>query len=131
MEDNSNNLLVEYEQTVQTLRNWDTLFFNLASSTIIAGGVTGGVSAINGQHGLTVDRIAQIAGVIGLALAVITVLYAIFALFVAKPKFFVLQEIEEKLGMVGAYQSNTGQIRRIVLLFASLAILTIIVFSVS
>ena len=102
---------MEYEQTVQTLRNWDTLFFNVFSGVVIAGGI-GGVIAWDGTNsGLQLKAI-----LIGIpsALYFIILLYFLYNRLIAQRKFQVLNEIEQHLGLIGAYREQTSKIKKIV-----------------
>ncbi len=94
---------MEYEQTVQTLRNWDTLFFNVFSSLVIGGGIAG-VAAL-----ATTDKVQNISLIlIGFetALFLVILMYVLYNKFVASEKFKVLMRIEKELGLVGAYRQN-------------------------
>nr|VFJ51216.1 MAG: hypothetical protein BECKDK2373B_GA0170837_103226 [Candidatus Kentron sp. DK] len=104
------HLPMEYEQTVQTLRNWDTLFFNAFSSILIAGGI-GGIVAI-GKAGEFKYVIELMAFAIT-ALYIVVVFYYLYNILIASRKFAVLSRIEKELGLVGVYSSHTTRIRSI------------------
>ncbi len=101
---NKDYLQIEYEQTVQTLRNWDTLFFNTFSSIIISGGVGGIVIAGKSVNFKYFPEV--IIGIIT-ALYLVFVLYFIYNLLIASKKFSVLREIEIELHLIGAYKESS------------------------
>lgn len=122
---NPEYLKMEYEQTVQTLRNWDTLFFNTFSSVVIAGGI-GGIIAWQGVQGVQdVLRLKALLVAVPSVLYFIALLYFIYNLVVAQRKFEVLNEIEKHLGLIGSYRENRTIIKKI-LYFVFFPLFTIV-----
>ncbi len=109
--DNHEYLKMEYEQTVQTLRNWDTLFFNTFSGVIIAGGI-GSIVAWEGTQGAMQLKAILIA--IPSVLYFIVLLYFLYNRLIAQRKFQVLNEIEKHLDLIGSYREQTSKVKRIV-----------------
>lgn len=107
----NDHLPMEYEQTVQTLRNWDTLFFNTFSSIIIAGGVGGLVIAGESEEFKYLTE--SIIGVLT-ALYLVFFFYYLYNVLIAAKKFTVLREIEDKLGLVGTYKEHKSSISKYV-----------------
>lgn len=108
-EKHTTHLPMEYEQTVQTLRNWDSLFFNTFSSIIIAGGI-GGIIAIGQSENFQYVR--ELAITIVTALYLIVVFYYLYNTLIASKKFEVLTQIEERLDLVGTYTSHTSRVQK-------------------
>lgn len=105
---------MEYEQTVQTLRNWDTLFFNVFGSIVIAG-VIGGVMAW--QEFENPQQTKAILLVVPSTLFFVCLLYFLYNYLIARRKFEVLNTIEEKLNLIGAYKVHNSKIRKVLNLF--------------
>lgn len=101
------NFQLEYQQTIETLRSWDSLFFKSFSSIIISGGVGGGITLVT----------SDTFGVILFSLIILTAayfmicLYAAYSTFFASKKVEVLQKLEERLGMFGVYSGNKESAR--------------------
>lgn len=114
-------LRLEYEQTVQTLRNWDSIFSNAALAIIVGGGF-----GALGKEGIPPIYALGIVASCGYLLFVGYIYYN-FA--VTPSKFAVLNEIEAQLGMVGAYKPNSSRfgplLRRWILPAGTLAYTTI------
>jgi hypothetical protein len=104
------HLKMEYEQTVQTLRNWDTLFFGMFSSVVVAGAI-GGAIAWEGAQDAT--RLRAILLIVPAVMYGLTCMYFLYNLLVARRKFEVLKEIEERLNLVGAYGRLTTRTNKI------------------
>jgi ABC-type dipeptide/oligopeptide/nickel transport system permease component len=100
-------LKVEYEQTIQTLRNWDTLFFNAFVSTIIGGGI-GAFASLLGKE-IQADIIRIILLIIISALYCIFLLYVTYNFSIARRKFQILKEIEIEAKMKGAYKNHNSK----------------------
>ena len=99
-------LLMEYKETVTTLRNWDTLFVNLLISSIVVGGIGGGLAFVKGSS--TEDNIVltinNLVLIMSFLVGFIIIGYVYYALTVAKHKMNVLKSIELELRMHGAYR---------------------------
>lgn len=123
------HLQMEYEQTVQTLRNWDTLFFNTFASIVIAGFI-GGVMAWEKTTNLL--QLQAILIVVPSTLYFVCVLYFLYNRLIARRKFEVLAVIEQKLHLVGAYKAHNSQIKKILNWFLlplfSIAYLSYVIF---
>lgn len=109
-EPKSEHLQMEYEQTIQTLRNWDTLFFNTFASIVIAGFI-GGVMAW--EKTTNILQLKAILIVVPSTLYLVCVLYFLYNRLIARRKFEVLGTIEQKLHLVGAYKAHNTQIKKI------------------
>ena len=108
MNPNIDYLKVEYEQTIQTLRNWDTLFFNAFTSIFIGGGI-GSFAAFLGKDKVDISQIRLVLFALATCVYMVVLMYILYNRFVAQKKFKVLREIEKQLNMVGAYSENEGK----------------------
>lgn len=94
-----------YEQTIQTLRNWDTIFANWASGVIVTGGLGFAASLV----GKTLDASKSISPklpflVIVWVLALVGIGYLGYSSQVARPKQVLLGQIEKDLHIMGPYR---------------------------
>lgn len=122
--DRKEYLKIEYEQTIQTLRNWDSLFFNAFVSIFIGGGISSLVAFL-GKDDVKISQIKTVLIAFVSCVYLLVSLYFLYNIFVAQKKFKVIREIESDLEMVGAYKENTGKIKSF-LNFLIFPILTII-----
>lgn len=108
-DDQYKNLRMEYEQTAQTLRNWDTLFFQCTSNIILGGGISTAVVVFRDSGDLKVRLFALL---IASLLEGLVLLYFGYSYFVARRKIEVLRKIEVKLELAGVYgASHSGSQR--------------------
>lgn len=109
-------LKIEYEQTVQTLRNWDTLFFNSFSSLLVAGGIGAFISFI-GKDKINIELIKYFLILLVLSLWLIFLLYFLYNIIVASKKFEILRMIEIDTNMKGSYKANVGKTKKFLIFF--------------
>lgn len=130
MNTNLEYLKVEYEQTIQTLRNWDTLFFNAFTSIFIGGGI-GSFAAFLGKEKVDISQIRLVLFALTTCIYLVVLMYILYNRFVARKKFEVLRKIEKQLNMVGAYSENEGKIKKFLnyLIFPLLTIVYVISLS--
>ncbi|MGV3615932.1 MAG: hypothetical protein ACO1SV_11405 [Fimbriimonas sp.] len=110
------SLQVVYEQTVQTLRNWDTIFANLASSTLIGGGVTIASTLIVRfttsaalSHGNVLISVKVALLSVASLLYFLIMVYGAYNKKIASRKKAVLAGIERALGMPDQYGQLGGK----------------------
>lgn len=105
VETSTESLELEYKETVQTLRNWDTIFANWLSSLLIGGGV-GAVASLMGKQ-VDLETLTFSFKIVFSAMVLVASFlgasYITYSLRVARPKKIILAEIERRLGMVGSY----------------------------
>jgi len=98
----------EYEETIKTLRNWDSLFVNLISSSIITGGV-GGVFALLNKESDNADMKLLLylsISLISFLISGIVVAYICYVISVALNKIAVIRNIEKEFHLHGAYKGK-------------------------
>ena len=103
---NGDSLRMEYEQTVQTLRNWDTLFFQAISTVILGGGISAGITIFTD---LEETKVKLFSLLIITALILVMLMYFLYSYMVARTKIEILREIEVQLGLIGAYGKSSGK----------------------
>jgi len=120
-------LMIEYQETVNTLRNWDTLFVNLLISTIVVGGIGSGLAFVkdNSNNVNLKDALNDLVLIMSIIVCCIICGYVYYALTVAKHKMKVIQDIENELKMQGAYQNSGLQKGYIKIIFAGVMIFII------
>lgn len=130
MNTNLEYLKVEYEQTIQTLRNWDTLFFNAFTSIFIGGGI-GSFAAFLGKEKVDISQIRLVLFALTTCIYLVVLMYILYNRFVARKKIEVLRKIEKQLNMVGAYSENEDKIKKFLnyLIFPLLTIVYVISLS--
>ena len=124
------SLRMEYRETVETLRNWDSLFFNAGFGVVVSGGIGGGIGLLARSESSLSLMATWFLVALPTALLAVVMAYIYFALFIAKRKFEVLREIEDELGLKGAYRPNLEKIRKRIWAFLLPLALALYVFSV-
>lgn len=109
------NLRLEYEQTIQTLRNWDDGFLQVVSTLFLGGGIGVAVALLENDKAPSIHVIRVSVSMVVALFYLVALGYVWFTISIAATKLRVLQEIERRLSLVGAYAENLDGIRKKIL----------------